>query len=172
MNRDRILTAAKWVLRLLVAVNWAAGLLFVGVLVVTFLGGDRLLAGLERNFPDADAAQVLAGIRLIMVICVAAVVPVHAIFAALLRMLATVETGDPFIADNAARLQRIGWALLAVQLLDLAFGLAVAWTGEEIPVASGWEPSIAGWISVLLVFVLARVFAQGARMRDELAMTV
>jgi hypothetical protein len=32
--------------------------------------------------------------------------------------------------------------------------------------------SITGWLAVLLTFVLARVFAEGARMRDELEGTV
>ena len=32
--------------------------------------------------------------------------------------------------------------------------------------------SINGWLAVLLTFVLARVFAQGALMRDELEGTV
>ena len=32
--------------------------------------------------------------------------------------------------------------------------------------------SVAGWLAVLLSFVLARVFAEGAQMRDELEGTV
>ena len=35
-----------------------------------------------------------------------------------------------------------------------------------------WNFSFTRWLSVLLLFVLARVFAQGARMREDLAGTV
>jgi hypothetical protein len=33
-------------------------------------------------------------------------------------------------------------------------------------------PGFTGWIGVVMLFVLARVFRVGARMRDDLAMTV
>ena len=31
-----------------------------------------------------------------------------------------------------------------------------------------WDFSLVGWIAVLLVFVLERVFEEGARIRDDL----
>jgi hypothetical protein len=36
----------------------------------------------------------------------------------------------------------------------------------------GWTPNLAGWLVTLLVFVLARVFAAGTAMRDELEGTI
>jgi hypothetical protein len=36
----------------------------------------------------------------------------------------------------------------------------------------GSKFSVTPWLTILLLFVLARVFDQGARMRDELAGTV
>ncbi|MEI9851808.1 MAG: DUF2975 domain-containing protein [Sphingomonas sp.] len=164
--------AAKWLLRALVVANLAALAIFLLVLALSFVDGARWAAMIASHFPGADGAVVVAGIRAILAIGVAMVVPVHLIFVALLRMLATVEAGDPFIADNAARLHRIGWALLAVQLLDVAYGVLLHVAGRDIRLGGGWSFSVAGWISVAMVFVLARVFAQGARMRDELAMTV
>jgi hypothetical protein len=35
-----------------------------------------------------------------------------------------------------------------------------------------WTFSVTRWIAVLLLFVLARVFEQGARMREDLEGTV
>jgi hypothetical protein len=35
-----------------------------------------------------------------------------------------------------------------------------------------WSFGLTGWIAVLMLFVLARVFHQGARMREELEGTV
>ena len=35
-----------------------------------------------------------------------------------------------------------------------------------------WEFSLTRWLAVLMLFVLARVFEQGARMREELDGTV
>jgi hypothetical protein len=97
---------------------------------------------------------------------------VHVLFRRMLGIIETAIAGDPFTMDNAQRLRAVGWALLAVQLLDLVFAAVSlnvkAVTGEDL----GWSPSVGGWIAVLMVFVLARVFEQGSRMRDELAMTV
>jgi hypothetical protein len=103
-----------------------------------------------------------------------AAIPVN--YVVLKRLLAIVETvraGDPFVAANAARLQAIGWALLALQLLSLVIG-AIAETisspAHPLDIDAGF--SIPGWLAVLLTFLLARVFAEGARMREDLDGTV
>jgi hypothetical protein len=91
---------------------------------------------------------------------------------ALGRIIATVSTGDPFIAANAARLRAIGWSLLVLQLLDVPAALI----GRAYPVLGAAAPyadlSPAGWLAVLMAFVLARVFTVGSRMRDDLEGTV
>jgi len=40
------------------------------------------------------------------------------------------------------------------------------------PLAIHWSFSLTRWLVVLLLFVLARVFDQGTRMREELEATV
>jgi hypothetical protein len=83
-----------------------------------------------------------------------------------------VRSGDPFLLVNARRLTVIAWALLGIQLLDLVFGaLALGVGGDDAPL-SGWTFNITGWIAVLLLFVLARVFEQGAGMREDIEGTV
>ena len=81
--------------------------------------------------------------------------------------------GAPFVAANASRLQRIAWALLALQLLGLVIGAiakALSTPAHPIHVDAGF--SVNGWLAVLLTFVLARVFAEGALMREDLEGTV
>ena len=86
--------------------------------------------------------------------------------------MGTVAAGDPFVLVNARRLRFIAWALLAIQLLDLGFGVLevsiATRTGERL----GWAPSVTAWLAVVLLFVLARVFEAGATLREELAGTV
>ena len=62
-----------------------------------------------------------------------------------------------------ARLRAIAWALLGLQILNL---IASSMGGIDVDV------SIAGWIAVLLLFVLAQVFEEGARMRADLEGTI
>jgi hypothetical protein len=63
--------------------------------------------------------------------------------------------------------------LFALQVLSLVVG-AIASTvsspGHPIDIDAGF--SISGWLAVLLTFLLARVFAEGAQMRDDLEGTV
>ena len=109
------------------------------------------------------------GIRAIVVLGVIGAAIVHTVLRRLLAIVDTVRVGDPFILDNAHRLNAIAWSVLALEGLRLAVA-AIA--------AVVWEPgridafSFAPWLSVLLFFVLAGVFAHGARLREDLAGTV
>jgi uncharacterized membrane protein len=74
---------------------------------------------------------------------------------------------------NAYRLQAIAWALLALQILTLvigAIGQAVSTPAHPFHLDAGF--SISGWLAVLLTFLLARVFAEGTLMREDLEGTV
>lgn len=51
-------------------------------------------------------------------------------------------------------------------------GIAKAVSTASHPVGIDAGFSIAGWLAVLLTFVLARVFAEGAHMRAEVEGTV
>jgi hypothetical protein len=91
----------------------------------------------------------------------------------LVAMVHTVRAGDPFVADNANRLQAIAWVLLALQLISLiiwAIGKAVSTPAHPLHLNAGFSP--AGWLAVFLTFVLARVFAEGTLMREDLEGTV
>src|SRR5262249_14629021 len=91
----------------------------------------------------------------------------------LIAIVETVRAGDPFVAANASRLRAIAWTLLAMQVLSLLIGgiaKAVSTPAHPLRLDAGF--SINGWLAVLLTFVLARVFAQGTLMREDLEGTV
>ena len=109
------------------------------------------------------------GLRAIVVIGLIGAAIVHTILRRLLAIVDTVRGGDPFILDNARRLDAIAWSVVALEVLRLIV-IAIA--------AAVWEPgrldgfSFAPWLAVLLLFVLSGVFAHGARMRADLEGTV
>ena len=83
------------------------------------------------------------------------------------------RAGDPFVPTNATRLQTIAWVLLTLQLLSLVIGAiakAVSTPAHPLHLQAGF--SINGWLAVLLTFLLARVFAEGTLMREDLKGTV
>lgn len=169
-----MLKATLWVLRILRVGNWIALVFFLGALFASAFYEPRLIVGLQAKYHESvDPAALIAAMRWVLALGIFAVAPAHVLLTALLRMVGTVEEGDPFVAANADRLHRIGWALLALQLADLALGLLGQWiTRLGTQFGTGWSFGFTGWVAVLLVFVLARIFAQGTAMRDELAATV
>lgn len=170
MNRTsaQALAIARPVIRVLIVLNAIYALALAGLLVVSsFIDGwpQRPL-----GFDMVNAHPwVGTGLRAIVVAGVVGAAIVHTVLRRLLAIVDTVRAGDPFILENADRLNAIAWSVLALEGLRLVVA-AIA--------AVVWEPgridafSFAPWLSVLLFFVLAGVFAHGARMRADLEGTV
>jgi len=84
-----------------------------------------------------------------------------------------VSAGDPFVVINAERLLTIAWSIVVLELMHVAVVLlanGVVVGTEKVDI--GGKLSVTPWLTILLLFVLARVFDQGARMRDELTGTI
>ena len=88
------------------------------------------------------------------------------------RMISTLRQGDPFHPDNVRRLMRVG--------LVLAAAAGGAWVGQallaQLSRGAADAPGLFGLItpvfSVLIVFILAEVFREGARLRRESELTI
>jgi len=165
------LPIAHAVLRILIVVNWLSGVLIAALLFV-LPNREWIIKALKLS-PSLDADRVIFGLQAIAFIGLIAI-PLH--YASLKRLLAIVETvreGDPFVAANAARLQVIAWILLTLQLFSIFIGaIARSISTPEHPINLDAGFSISGWLAVLLTFLLARVFAAGTLMRDDLEGTV
>jgi hypothetical protein len=92
------------------------------------------------------------------------------ILGALRRIFATLTAGDPFRPENVGRLRLIGLVLAALELGRYAVWAVSAW----LPRVRDVKPSftLTAWFSVLVVFVLAEVFREGARLRREAELTI
>ena len=153
------LPIAHVTLRVLIVLNWLFGAAILALLVV--LPNEQWIMTTFKLPPSPDAERLVMGLRAAVVL------------GRLRAIVGTVRDGDPFVAANAARLQTIGWALLALQILGMAIGAigdAVSSPAHPVDFDAGF--SLNGWLAVLLTFVLARVFAKGASMRDDLEGTV
>jgi hypothetical protein len=165
------LPIAYTVLRGLILLNWlyGAGVLFM--LAGMFFARDWMMRALGFAH-SAQSASSIGGMRAIALLGLLAIPLNLAVLNRLVAMVETVRAGDPFVAVNAYRLQAVAWFLLGLQLLSLAIGLI----GKAISVPAhpfldaGVSPS--GWLAVILVFILARVFAEGTLMREDLEGTV
>jgi hypothetical protein len=167
------LALTRRLLRLLRGLNLLLGVAILALLVASLLAEGPVMGALGAPADGAAGARRVLGMRAVMVLGLAAVPLAHVVLSRLLAIVATVAGGDPFVSANAAHLQRIAWAVLALEVLHLAVGgAAAAASSAEAPLDLDWSFSVTGWLAVLLLFVLARVFEQGARMREDLAGTV
>ena len=169
---ESALRVSRRVLRALVVVNVVYGLAIVALLIGSFVAEDAVMGALGVR-PAADREVMVRGMRLIAVVGILAVPLVNVILDRLLSIIETVRAGDPFIVENARRPQTIAKTLLGIQLLHLVIGAIAARTRSQVQELDiDWSFSITPWIAVLLLFVLARVFEHGARMRADLEGTV
>jgi hypothetical protein len=165
------LPIARVVLRILIIGNWVYGAA-IATLLVALPTRRWIMSALELT-PSPEAERVILGLQLIAAIGLATIPLNYVLLKRLLAIVETVRAGDPFVAANAHRLQTIAWALLALQLLSIvigAIGKAISTPAHPVNLDAGF--SINGWLAVLLTFLLARVFAEGARLREDLEGTV
>ena len=165
------LPIAYVMLRVLIVVNWLSGAA-IFTLLVAMPTRRWIMSALDLS-PSPEADRLIMGLQTIALLGLAAIPLNYAVLKRLLAIVETVRAGDPFVAANAYRLQTIAWALLALQLLSLvigAIGKAVSTPAHPLNLDAGF--SINGWLAVLLTFLLARVFAEGTLMREDLEGTV
>ena len=165
------LPIAYVMLRILIVLNWLMAAAILALLVVS--PNEQWIMSAFKLSPSPDTERLIMGLRAIAVLGLVAIPLNYVVLKRLLAIVETVRAGDPFVAANAARLQAIAWTLLTLQLLSVvigAIGKAISTPAHPVHLDAGF--SINGWLAVLLTFLLARVFAEGTLMRDDLEGTV
>ncbi|MBW8881356.1 MAG: DUF2975 domain-containing protein [Asticcacaulis sp.] len=157
----------------------ALAVIALGTSLLVWLIRAKMSAAMA-GIPYVDAARMpfLMSMNLLLV---AAMAVAGFLFLKLLRRLVTsVAEGNPFGTDNARRLNFMAWLTVAANILAMFVGGYGVWfavlTHVQNPGYAATPSSFAfnpiGWLLTLVLFVLARVFGQGASMRDDLEGTV
>lgn len=156
-----VVYAALWISLGAVALAMLAALLFS-------FNPDLFPAVMSREVATVAArGPLLAGVLLWFGLSIAGVL---VIVDALRRIFVTLTAGDPFHPNNVRRLRLVGLMLGALEL-----GRYVVWGVRPLlPWVTRVEPNfnLTAWFSVLVVFVLAEVFREGARLRREAELTI
>jgi hypothetical protein len=145
------------------------GVLMLAALLLSF--NPDLIEDITRKTGGAQliySAPVLVGGLLAAALYMAGVL---VIVERLRRIFVTLTAGDPFHPDNVRRLRVIGLVLAGLELVRYGVWICSAWL---LPEENKVEPSfsLTAWFSVLVVFVLAEVFREGARLRREAELTI
>ena len=168
MKHSTALPLAWVILRILIVLNWLGGAAILTLLIATIVAEQWTFTALGIP-PSSYIRPIIMGLRAIAVLGLVAIPLNHAVLERLKAIVETVRRGDPFVAANAYRLRGIAWALLVLQLLSIVIGgigKAVSTHAHPLHLDAGFSAS--GWLAVFLTFVLARVFAEGSRMREDL----
>ena len=88
------------------------------------------------------------------------------------RIFTTLILGDPFHPGNVARLRSIGFALAALELINYGVNLVSSWAFRDQFKSVRFPFNPTAWFAVLVVFVLAEVFREVARLRGEAELTI
>ena len=156
----------------MIVLNWLYGAAILGLVIFANANPDFFRRAI--NVPKGvDSRTIMMGLTAIAILGVLAVPLNHFILTRLTRMVQTVGRGDPFVRINAYRLNAIAWSLLGLQVLSLIIGvIGKSFASKQFPLHLDAGFSVSGWLAVLLTFVLARVFAEGTLMREDLEGTV
>ena len=172
---DPLLTATKFAtIAMKIALGIGIGVV-VSVLPAILLNQDTVAAELAKDGKDINVDGLIAGLAVMLPLIAVLLAGAFWFVHLLGRIVDTVGEGDPFIPTNADRLRTMGWLALAIQLLTLPIGIAVARIAkavEDSPSDTSVGLDLTGLVLVLILFILARVFRKGAAMREELEGTV
>ena len=175
MGPGSVSSFLKIILDVVFAALWIGiAILAVAALAALLINFNPELVAQIRVNVDGDVGKLLdngPGIVSAMTSAVLYLAGILTIVGSLRRIFLTLTAGDPFHPDNIARLRLIGLMLAALELGRYAFWAIRLWLMPEMQKV---EPtlSLTAWFSVLVVFVLAEVFREGARLRREAELTI
>jgi hypothetical protein len=161
------LPMAHGLLRVLVFLNWLVGAAILVLLVVS--PHEEWILRAFKLTPSPESDRLVVALRVIALFGLICVPINRVILKRLLAMVDSAREGNPFVADNAQRLRTIAWCLLMLQLISIVIGeiaKSVSTSAHPVHLDAGF--SFTGWLAVLLTFLLAGVFAEGTKMRDDL----
>lgn len=167
--QDRLIRSSRWAVRIAIWSNR----LFLATVVLGLLASWLLHSQFAALFIQGSSHNAeITGLRWLLALGVAMSAATEVLLTSLKQIVESAAAGDPFVASNARRLKRMGWALLGLQLLDIPGSTLHSF----FPSLGNAAPDIAfspgGWIAVLMMFVLSHVFTAGSAMKTDLEGTV
>lgn len=154
----------------------AGGVALLAILLVILLSQDMLPGFGDANDLPIIAAYPLAGVGIASSIAVS-LAALFLFFGKLRAIISSVGEGDPFVPENARRLNAMAWLLLIHEVVAVLVGELRVYAANLADERGGntidYGPyDLDGVLIVIVLFILARVFQAGAAMREDLEGTV
>ena len=176
-KKDFLLAAARFILIAFIAILGFAATMVALAIPFIVIFQDRALAEIAKE--GIVAGPEFIGALVLLLASIAGLMALAVYFLVLLRRIVlSVGEGDPFIPANGDRLARMGWVALGGQFASLPIAGMAMWIAEivkdkdKFSVGEDYGLDFGGLLLVLILFILARVFRHGTKMREELEGTV
>lgn len=169
-QRDPLLVTARFLLGVAMAVSLAAAAVSAVLAPLTYAWRVKVAA-----YVNLPAIPDEVGLWVCIALALGAALALFGFFffRHLYRIVETVGEGDPFVPANARRLAAMGWISIAAHFCAMPMTGIMRWiesANGKLRIAL--EIPLSGLLLAVVLFVLARVFREGARMREELEGTV
>lgn len=172
-SSNPVLLITRALILLIMGLMAVAATILVATAVVLPFYWTEVAQQIAVEKPGLDAAALYPWIYVVFALGLVALALIGTIMRKLLAIVGSVALGEPFAMANAVRLKAIGWLMVALQLIGVPLALAAGEAADLFGSNNvGFDFSLNAVLSILLVFVLAGIFEQGAMMRDELEGTV
>ncbi len=159
-------------LRLTNWLNWIVAAILMAFLAVLLSDAGGFRSELLARFDEPVRDPIRDFLYAVLALTPPVTAAVHILLTRLTALVGDAARGLAFTDANAARLRMMGWALLAINMVDIAYGWLSVRASAETGEYFGWSFSLTGWIAVPMLFVLAHVFREGTAMREDLEGTV
>jgi hypothetical protein len=177
-ENDLLLKLGKVIALLLQGLCALAGGVVILLVPVAILASQGMLT----EFLDADEMPAILAASPLSVVGIALLIAVSlsalfTFFGKMRAIIRSVGEGDPFIPENAQRLNAMAWLLLVHEVVAVLVGVVRINLANRVDEAGGHKLDINlydldGILMVIVLLILARVFRHGAAMRAELEGTV
>lgn len=172
-TRDPLLTAARIVISLMLALCGIGTIATLAGAPLVQVWQAPILARLAAEAGQAMDPRIITGISLLLLFAAAMLAMGFYFLLLLRRIIDSVARDETFSLPNAARLSRMGWICVVVEVISIpagasAYAITHAIHHERVEIGF----SLGGVLLALVLFILARVFREGAKMREELEGTV
>lgn len=188
---ETALTIAWWVLWIALGGLAIAALVYAGIYVLIgagtldesiLTGGDGIRLGgsgegLHVSYDSAAGATWPVGVPALMIGAVV-VIGGLVIVSRLRKLFASFTSGEPFRRENAEHLRAIWITMLSIELARFVLLGLVAGLFAAVGLPEGANANftinidISTWMSIAILIVLAEVFREGARMKEEQELTI
>jgi len=171
-TKDPLLAVATVLIWLILGITAFAGIIVTICIPGVILFGAEFVEPPQLNPLSTETKVLICG----LLAGVAALLYLFwRFFRAMQGIVRSVGEGDPFVPVNADRLTQMAWMVLAINIAAIplaALGLHIARLVGESGGSMKGAFDLGGIILAITLFILARVFRQGAAMRNDLEGTV